>query len=174
MASVPERPRLIGTIAVLVFVAVLGLATILWINHQANQIERLQDDTKLLAEALEIATDQLESAGVEPAVPTPDEVVAADVIPGPPGPVGPRGPTGPTGPAGPPGPQGLAGVNGLNGVDGADGTDGTDGTDGEPGPPGPQGEPGPAGPPGESPTVVYCSPPQNPMDPWTCTSTPPT
>lgn len=177
-----KRPGLLSTVFALVVLALAGLGTILWISHQSDEIDQgerrvavLEEDVGLLSEHLETAIQQLESAGLEPAVPEPQVVVESHL--GPPGPqgiAGPMGPMGPAGPVGPAGSDGLDGVNGAAGPAGRDGIDGAPGPQGEPGTPGESGPPGPEGPAGESPTVVYCTPPPLPMGgAWTCTTTEP-
>lgn len=120
---------------------------------------------------------QLQRNGITPA-----REPTITVAPGVPGPVGAQGGVGAAGPQGLPG---VDGAPGPAGPAGAAGPPGAAGAKGDPGPGGPGGDAGPAGQDGKpgtdgrdgrdgvAPTVVYCSPPVVPTDPWTCTTAAP-
>ena len=162
-----------GTLALVAF-GTWGTTTLLdWRDDAVRNGEELQAQGLLLeAQGLEIQTlrGQLESEGIEPAVPPSIDGPAAergepgrDGRDGDDGSDGAPGPPGATGADGAPGPAGANGATGLPGFPGPPGATGAQGATGPAGPQGPAGEqgaegfpgsPGPQGPPGTSATAI--------------------
>lgn len=154
-----HRNAAIRSAFVLVFLLVIAGGVLVYKAVYALSDRSSKQDQVItkLADGLNTTRDQLQRSGIQPSVPSADQIIKeVPGVPGPTGPAGPRGPqgdsiTGPVGPSGPAGPTGSPGAVGAPGKDGAAGTDGKDGASGVPGKdgaPGAKGDTGPAGPAG--------------------------
>lgn len=159
-----------GVLLVVALVCISCLATLLWVQSDANVIRLSRSNDSQISQ-FEYCQKALKT---DPKCKEPVSEPAAKVIEGPrglqgvEGPIGPVGPEGPQGPPGARGPQGLpgnsprcllepsrcvgpagasgqpgiAGKDGEDGADGVDGTDGADGVDGQDGTDGADGKDG--------------------------------
>lgn len=154
-----HRGAAIRAAFVLVFLLVIAGGVLVYqAVHSLSDRSSKQDQviTKL-ANGLDTTRGQLQNSGIQPSVPSADQIIKeVPGIPGPTGPAGPRGapgdsvvgPSGPSGPAGPTGSPGATGAPGKDGVSGKDGSPGAAGKDGAAGAKGDTGAVGPAGPQG--------------------------
>jgi hypothetical protein len=183
----PRGPRWRVLLAVVLGGLAVGVAAFVWAATGQSRLADRADRSDARVSQLEGALAQqgtyvdrlqaqLQRNGITPA--------KAPVITVTPGERGPAGQQGVVGPAGPQGAPGADGAPGPPGPQGDPGQPGAPGQQGDPGPAGRDGDAGPAGGDGKpgadgkdgrdgtTPTVVYCSPPTVPTEPWACTTAP--